>query len=669
MYKNLLIPALIISLLLTACAFAEEPDMGQIIIEITPVVVTASKIVEPASEASASVDVITSEIIEDKQTLTLDDALRGLTGITVNSHGGADPLPLIHLRGTNSNQSLIMVDGIKINPPYSDIHVTPAGILLLDSIDRIEVVKGSHSALYGSDAIGGVVNAITRYRPGLTFNVNSGTHATFNNSLIYSGRHNDTTYTLGQVMYSTEGFIGSGPYRNNTLLGKINIPLDSQSSLQLSSYYWNWNKYDHNIGGELFSFDPADPINTLILKITIDKDSNWKEESWIISSKFSQSPSNWWNYNVVLTTYNSHTIWASPLDPYTADRPFPLTWDSDISSARDTIEMQNDFYVSEHNTMTAGIQYTREWLGKEESNNFDTLGTGPSVTQPDIRVDRSSRAIYLQNLFKVKKQLSLTAGFRLEDGQGFDKQLIPGFSALIIIPDTDVSFRLSYGEGIRAAALDELYHPVAGNANLKPEKSKSSEAGIRLPVLNQRLWAEATFFILQLENLIDTDYGQIPPVLSNIGKAEIRGAELELQFTITNNLSGNIGYTRLLTEDKETGEHLPLRPEHKWIVDLIHKPADRLTLSVNAEITGKSFAPFLRNVKVIGLDGKLLDDVIDSHEVVNMAAAYNIIKGDPVLGNLDFTLKLNNILNTEYEEIPGFASDGFTFLAGIRSAY
>ncbi len=663
MFKHLLIPALIIFLLLTAYTFAEEPDMGPIIIEIAPVVVTASKVEEPASEASASVDVITSEIIEDKQTLTLDEALRGLTGTTVNSHGGADPLPHILLRGTNSNQSLILIDGIKINPPYSDLHVTPAGILLLDSIDRIEVVKGSHSALYGSDAIGGVVNAITRYRPGLTFNVNSGTHATFNNSLIYSGRYNDTTYTLGQGMYSTEGFIGSGPYRNNTLLGKINIPLDSQSSLQLSSYYWNWVKYDHNIGGEINSFSP------LIFKIALDEDSNLKEESWIVSAKFLQSPSEQWKYYIGLTTYNTHSIWSNPLDPATADRPFPLAWDSDISSARDTIEMQHDFYVGENNTVTAGIQYTREWLGKEESNNFDTLGTGPSVTQPDIRVDRSSRAIYLQDLFKVRELLSLAAGVRYEDGTGFDNELIPGISALFIVPETEIGFRLSYGQGIRAAALDELYNPVAGNANLKPEKSKSSEAGIRLPVLNHRLWAEATFFILQLENLIDTDYNQIPPVLSNIGKAEIRGAEVGLQFTITDKLSGNVGYTRLSTENKETGEHLPLRPDYKWIVDLIYKSEERLTLSVNAEITGKSFEPFLSNLEVIGLDGKPLDDMVAGHKVVNMAATYNIIKGNPVLGNLDFTLKLNNILNTEYEEIPGFAGDGFTFLAGIRSTY
>ncbi len=663
MFKHIRITALIISLLLTANAFAEEPDIGRSVIETTPVVVTASRIAEPATEASASVDVITRQYIEDKQTLTLDDALRGLTGITINSHGGADPLPQIQLRGTNSNQSVIMLDGIKINPPYSDIHVPPTGALLLDSIERIEVIKGSHSALYGSDAIGGVVNVITKYSPGFTFNVNSGTHETFNNSLIYSGRHNDTTYTLGQGMFNTEGFSGSGPYRNNTLLGKINIPVNSQSSLQLSSYYWNWKKYDHNIGGEIYSFAP------LVLKIALDEDSNLKEESWIVNVKFMQFPSEQWNYYIGLTTYNSHSIWSNPLDYPTADRPFPWTWNSDITSSRDTMEMQHDFYVGEHNTVTAGIQYSREWLDKEESNNFGTFGTGPSVSQPDISVDRASKAIYLQHLLKVRKLLSLAAGVRYENGPGFDNELIPRASALIIVPETEIGLRLSYGKGIRAASLDELYHPVAGNKNLKPEKSKSHEAGIRLPVFNKKMWVEATFFILQLEDLIDKDNSQVPPKFSNIEMARIKGAELELQFTITNKLSGNVGYTRLLTEDKETGEHLPFRPNYKWVADLTYKPSGRLTLSVTAEITGKSFEPSLSGLEVIGLDGKRIDDVIDSHEVVNMAAAYNIIKGDPVLGNIDFTVKLSNLLEEDYEELPGFASDGFTFLAGIRSAW
>ncbi|OHE58813.1 MAG: hypothetical protein A2Z47_10100 [Thermodesulfovibrio sp. RBG_19FT_COMBO_42_12] len=237
-------------------------------------------------------------------------------------------------------------------------------------------------------------------------------------------------------MYNTEGFKGSGPYRNNALLGKITIPLNPDSSLQLSSYYWNWKKYDHNIGGELNSLSP------LIIKITLDEDSNLREESWIVNAKFMQSPSEKWDYHIGLTSYNIHSIWSNPPDPSTADRPFPLAFDSDINSARDTVEMQHDFHIGLYNTVTAGILYSREWLDKEEANNFDTLGAGPTVEQPDISADRSSTAVYLQEIFKIKELLSLAAGLRYEDGPGFDNELIPKVSALFIIPATETVLRM-----------------------------------------------------------------------------------------------------------------------------------------------------------------------------------------------------------------------------------
>jgi len=162
MYKLYLLP-LVICLCLTAPSLAEEKHF----VELEPVVITASRIEEPVSEVPASIEVITSHDIEAKQGLTLDEALRGGSGLSINTFGGADPWSGVYLRGADRNQSLIMIDGIKINPPYSQ---NPAiGGLLLNNVDRIEVIKGSYSALYGSEAIGGVVNIITQEKPGLTY--------------------------------------------------------------------------------------------------------------------------------------------------------------------------------------------------------------------------------------------------------------------------------------------------------------------------------------------------------------------------------------------------------------------------------------------------------------------------------------------------------------------
>ncbi|MBI5097518.1 MAG: TonB-dependent receptor, partial [Nitrospirae bacterium] len=176
---NLYLITLIISLCLNTLSFAEERPS----LELEPIVITASRIEEPVSEVPASIDVITSHDIEAKQGLTVDEALRGTPGLSISAFGGADPWSGVYLRGADRNQSLIIIDGIKINPPYSQ---DPAiGGLLLNNVDRIEVIKGSYSALYGSEAIGGVVNIITQERPGLTYALSGGTHTTYHDRVSY----------------------------------------------------------------------------------------------------------------------------------------------------------------------------------------------------------------------------------------------------------------------------------------------------------------------------------------------------------------------------------------------------------------------------------------------------------------------------------------------------
>ncbi|MBI5096304.1 MAG: TonB-dependent receptor, partial [Nitrospirae bacterium] len=251
-----------------------------------------------------------------------------------------------------------------------------------------------------------------------------------------------------------------------------------------------------------------------------------------------------------------------------------------------------------------------------------------------------------------------------ENGPGFESKLIPKVSALYHFPSSHTTMNASYGLGIRAPSLEELYHPVGGNPDLEPEKSVSLEAGIKQSFLDERVGLEVAGFKLRLKNLID--WSSDPSVITyvNIGRAEITGAEAALRWAITETLHSRIGYTRLNTEKKDTGEDLAFRPDYRWTLEAIYQPVRRLTLDLNAEFTGNSFNP---HDFLIGLDGNTLSDTVASHRVVNMAAAYRVADGDPLLGALDFTLKLNNIFDAEYTEIPGFPSYGFTFLAGIRA--
>ncbi len=647
----------ILCLFLTDSVFAEERQS----IQIEPVVVTASKIEEPVSEVPASIDVITHQDIKIMQTLTLGEALQSMSGLTIQTFGGADPFSSVYIRGTDSNHSFIMIDGIKINSPYSQI--PSMGAIHLSDVGKVEVLRGSYSALYGSEAIGGVVNVITGDRPGLTYSFSGGTHTTFDNSLLYTGKYHDTPYTLGYERFSTEGFKFSGPYWNNTLLGKISLPLGAASSLHLATYYWNWNKYDRTVCCEINgSGDFA---------LIIDKNSQINEDNWLTSIQFSQYPSETWDYNIKVSAYTSNSHSVNPLDPASTDRPFPLEIDSEIHSSRFTFDMQHNLYYGNSNIITLGFQYTGEEINKEEFGNVDSFGTGPSLKQPDVDADRTSRALYLQNLFKIKEQLSLSAGVRFENGPGFNNELIPRVSALYVVQDglwglSDTRLNISYGQGVRAPSLEELYHPVGGNSDLRPEKSTSLEAGFKKPLLDGRVWLQATGFIIKLKDLIDWSSDPAVVTYVNAGKAKIKGVETNLHWNITEKLNSKIGYTRLSTTNTDTGEDLSFRPHYVWTFDVRYKPVTRFVLDITEESAGEAFNPL---DFIVGLDGNTLSERVKSHQVVNLAAAYNVIEDDPLLGAVDITLKLNNIFDEEYDVIPGFHSYGFTFLAGVRAVH
>lgn len=640
---------------LTDFAIAQEKGA----IELEPVVVTASKVEEPISQVSGSVELITRHEIEERQTITLDDALRPVTGLSIRTYGGADPVSSVSLRGADDNQSIIMIDGIKVNSPYGQSPF--AGALLLNSTERVEVVKGSYSVLYGSEAIGGAVNLITRKKPGLAYALAGGTHRTSHGNFLYSETYNDTFYTIGYEGLSSSGFKFSGPYWNNTLLGRISSPLNEKSAVQISSYYWDWEKYDRTVCCEINGVGD--------IAFIIDDDSRFREKNWLNSIQLLHAPLPWWDYSARLAVYTTDFKIDNLLEPATSERPFPLEIDSDIQSGRDTLEMQHNFHMGHYETMVTGLQYTREDVDKKDFGNIGSLGMGPSFRQPRIKEDRITTALYFQYLFKIREAGSFTAGFRFEDSPGTYSEIIPRVSALYITPEISTRLKASYGEGIRAPSFNELYHPVQGNPDLKPEESSSIEAGIEQPFINDRIGLEVTGFTIRLKDLIEVGIGPGgpgSPIYLNTGRSRIKGVEAAIRAEVTEDLDSRIGYTRLQTVNLDTDEELSFRPHYKWTVDVIYRPVNSLTLDLYAEFVGDAFNS---HDFLVGLDGKALSDRIDSYKIVNIAAAYNQTKRDSSSGNLDFTMKLNNLFDEEYSVLPGFQNDGFNFIIGIRSTH
>lgn len=625
-------------------------------VELDPIVVTANRVKEFLSETPSSVAIITSRDIKFEQAITLDEALRDITGIRVLSFGGADPMASVNMRGTDNNQSIVLIDGIKVNSPYSQ--TPPAGALLISNVDRIEIVKGPYSALYGSEAMGGVINVITSDEPGFNSIMQGGTYKTFNGMVHSSHRNEHMGYSIGYERFTTGGSSLSGPYWNNTLRGKVTIKDSSPLSLSLSTIYWNWQKYDYTLCCEI--------NNNGKLAFVLDRNSRIRENNLLIAFQIDHVPRYFWNYNLGISFYTTKSQTINPMDPVIPERPFPLQVESTILADRGTFEMHHNFYHASNHVIAMGLTLTREWLKKEDYNNLDLLGMGPTIEQPSINVNRNLWALYVQDKYTdTGRGISITGGIRFENGPGYRDQFVYRLTAL----HHDLSGRniaISYGEGIRAPSLNELYHPVGGNPDLIPEESSSLEFDLRQPFLGKKLWTNVSIYRLNMKNLIDWSKDSINIRYINTGKARIKGVEIDATLKPINNILITLGYHILSTKDLDTGEQLPMRPGYMWILDMKYKPISRFMININGQYVGRAFNPYYF---IIGLDGQLLPERTPAYKIFNMAVAYTLIKKDPILGTIDFTLKLNNLFGEDYMEVPGFTGYGFNLLAGMRSTY
>jgi vitamin B12 transporter len=638
-----IILAIIILLIPLSSHAGEQTD----IIRIEPIVITASKIEEPLSKTSFSLEVIGREDIEDKQTERIDEALRGVSGVKINSYGGIDPLAWILIRGNDNDHTLVLIDGVEINNPYD--YTSRLGSIQTGNIERIEVLKGAHSAIYGSEAIGGVINIITREKEETDAAVKAGNYETVRGSIFYAGKKGEMPYSIGYNRLDSKGSIYTGAFSGNTASGKIKYFLGDNSIIQFNSFYWDHEKR----GGELC----CELDSNLNYRFTLPDKSINKEYDWINSIQFKKYISERFDYRMQYSRYDFTNIWNLSGD---SKFPYPINLDSRNSGSRDTFEIQNNLYLYENNASTIGLQYRGERVSTHEFGNSDSIGTSASKEQPSVNSFRDSRAIYIQNIFNFKERFVFSAGARVEEGLGFGSEVIPRASASYLFPSTKTKVKGAYGKGIRAASIRQLYDPIAGNRDLKHERSESYEASIEQDI--NKFKFELTYFNNYINDLIEWNDTPTPPRYINIGKAWTKGIETELSGRdILNSLDIRLGYTYLETKDEERNKPLRYRPTNYFSSDIRYKGSDKLAIDINAEIAGDTYNPytFMKDT-----DGNNLPERVPPYKLVNIAASYQITH--PLFKNAELQAKINNLFNENYREIGGFHTLGTNFLAGIE---
>ncbi len=608
------------------------------------VVVTATRLETPAKEIASSVTVITRERLEQSKKATVIEALQEVLGVSIVQNGPPGAAASVFLRGANSEHTLILMDGVELNDPISPSRSFDLAHLTLDNIERIEILRGPQSTLYGSDALGGVVNIITKKgqgKPKFSLSSVAGSYGTIITSAGINGSTERMQYSLGTSYFRSDGFSAASAnyegneekdgYRNLTIWGRLGFRLSDNLDVDLILRTLNTQIDIDNAGGAQGD-DPnnVQDYNALFIKTQIRNlmlNNRWELKLGLSLVDYDRQHEN--------PTDEAHLLDSE--NGFFKSKLFKIDW-------------QNNLFLHETNTFTLGIDYQQE-QGESKYNSDGIWGPFSSIFP--LRRARVT-GFYLQDQIRLANQFFATLGLRLDDHSQFGSSVTYRLAPAFFIEATQTKFRATYGTAFKSPSLYQLYAPGTflgpiGNKDLRPEKSTGWDLGIEQQIIKGKILIGATYFSNQYENLINwSDQGY-----TNIGNAESKGTELLIRAQIKDDLLFQATYTGTEAKDKDT--YLLRRPKHK------------LTANVNYNFFKKGNL-HLSLIYIGERDDEYYDfltwaptrETLPGYSLFNAAASFNFTSSFQIFCRLD------NIFNKEYEMIKGYGTPGFSVYGGVN---
>ena len=600
------------------------------------IVVSATLIETPVSEIGSSVTVITEKEIERDQKRTLPDVLRTVPGLNVVQTGGPGGKTSVFLRGSNSNHTKVLIDGIDVNDPSQD-GVFDFGQVMTSDISQIEVLRGPQSSLYGSDAIGGVVNIVTKTREGppqFTGRLEGGSFETFNQSASVSGsvsrfRYSfnvahvlidDTPVTPLDLLPPGRERINDS-YENITLSTKLGADLTDIFGVDFVGRFTESTLF---FTGEDFSFFPSVPAATQSEQNARQIFTRGEARLSLFGGAFQN------RFGVGYTNYET-TIQAP-------DTGFGLPPENINHGDRLKFNWQGNIGLGKGHDLILGVE-----------DQTDRLLDSP------ISVENGNSAGFIELQSEMLPNLFVAASGRYDDNERFGGKATWRIAPAYLIPKTGTKLKASYGTGFKAPSLTQLFVSFPAfnffaNPNLEPEESKGFDVGFEQSVAEERVQFGATYFHNDITNLIAANASFTS--LENVGAATTKGVETFVSLAVTERFKVRADYTYTDAVDDTTGLELLRRPKHKASLNVIWIPIDRLTISATALYVG-SQVDGNRSFSIQRLD-------TDPYFLVNLAADYDLGRGVTVFARID------NAFDERYENPTGFQRPGFGMFAGLR---
>jgi vitamin B12 transporter len=521
-HRKTLSAAIVLTLTYPVFTHAEET-------ELDPVVVTATRVARTADETLASVTVITRKDIEQKQAQSLTDLVRGLPGIQIADNGGPGKTTSLYMRGTNDSHVLVLIDGVRLGSATAGS--SPLQDIPLDQIERIEIVRGPRAALYGSDAIGGVIQIFTRkgVQP-TSLSLTAGSRSTFDGSASTGLGTADQWLNVGTSGYTTHGInVGASanePDSDGYTRGTMNLRggkrFGENLDVDLQAMHTEGrNKYDGtpnitDIQQDLYAgnlrYAPTENYTTrLKLAQTLDGSRNFKDDTF--SSRF--------------------------------------------DTRRNLATWQNELTLAPGHQLVGGLDYQYDRV--ISSTHYD-------------RDNRTNKAVFAQYLADLKS-FDLQFAARHDQNEQFGDHNT-GSTAVGYTVSPALHLRASYGTAFKAPTFNDLYYPSAGNPDLKPEKSRSSELGASGK--SGTLDWQASLFQTHISNLIawaPISTGSSTWIPSNVSRATIDGLEVGANERFGNTklaFSGTFMDPRNRSGDSNDGNLLVRRARQSARIDADH---------------------------------------------------------------------------------------------------
>ncbi|MDP9190643.1 MAG: TonB-dependent receptor [Acidobacteriota bacterium] len=599
--------------LIAVSALAEQQSQTQQPTVSEQIIVTASALPEEIDQTPVAATVITREDIERREARDVLDVLREVPGLGVSRTGSPGKNTTLFIRGGSTKQALVLWNGIEMNNAYFSGY--DFGQLSSAGVEKVEIVRGPFSALYGSEAVSGVINVLTKpSATGVTVDVEGGENGLFN-GMLYGAHVSDRWVLNGTVeRRQDDGFANNDDFSGNSIVGGATMMPNKHFSAGVLARY---STYEDGV-----PFAPNGSSSAFVPSPHRREEGSQRSIAIPLIYQAARSV-----FELRLSDNRREDKFNDPEGAF-GDEFSDV--EASTRGARGTARANTSF-----GAITLGGEYERA-----EVDSANSFGGGIEART------RTNKSVFIEDRFSWthggQSSIEIAAGARYDDFGDFGSETSPRIAAAWV--QRGHKIRASYGKGFRAPAIGELYFPFGGNVNLRSESSRNVEAGYDYYTPNGSF--SATLFDADYEDLIN--FGPTFQ-FENIEAASSRGLEIGAQRRL-GAVRVDLSYTWLDTKDEATGEELLRRPQHSGSIGFGYQGASYSTQFV---IIHKGQRGDVTDLFPFGTVQN------DAYTTADVTVHYRI-------GSLSPYVKLENLTDEKYEEVFGYASGRRRAIVGVR---